>query len=99
MRNADALEPALMTVLLSVDCLDCGSLTNGSFDIAPGERICLGGPSGSGKTRLLRALADLDPHSGHIRLQGARSKNFHHTSVVGAVTRGTLPQSETRSCE
>jgi len=59
-----------MTVLFSVDELDCGSVSGASFAIAPGERICLGGPSGSGKTRLLRALADLDPHSGHIRLHG-----------------------------
>ena len=28
----------------------------------------LSGPSGSGKTRLLRAIADLDPHGGTVRL-------------------------------
>jgi UDP-glucose/iron transport system ATP-binding protein len=33
-----------------------------------GTCICLSGPSGSGKTLLLRALADLDPHSGEVRL-------------------------------
>ncbi|MCW8902862.1 ABC transporter ATP-binding protein [Sedimenticola sp.] len=32
--------------------------------IDAGECITLTGPSGSGKTRLLRAIADLDPHSG-----------------------------------
>jgi ABC-type iron transport system FetAB ATPase subunit len=33
-----------------------------------GECITLSGPSGSGKTLLLRALADLDPHHGEVRL-------------------------------
>jgi ABC-type iron transport system FetAB ATPase subunit len=33
-----------------------------------GERIGVTGPSGCGKTRLLRALADLDPWQGAIRL-------------------------------
>lgn len=33
-----------------------------------GECITLSGPSGSGKTLLLRALADLDPHSGDAQI-------------------------------
>lgn len=32
------------------------------------EIVCLGGPSGSGKTLLLRAIADLIPHEGRVRL-------------------------------
>jgi ABC-type iron transport system FetAB ATPase subunit len=63
-------------MLLSVNGLDCGSLTGVSFDLAAGECVCLGGPSGSGKTRLLRALADLDPHSGDIRLNGRAQHDF-----------------------
>ncbi|WJW75661.1 ATP-binding cassette domain-containing protein [Thiohalobacter sp. IOR34] len=35
-----------------------------------GECIALSGPSGAGKTRLLRALADLDPHNGGLWLDG-----------------------------
>ncbi len=33
-----------------------------------GEILLVQGPSGSGKSRLLRALADLDPHEGNILL-------------------------------
>jgi ABC-type iron transport system FetAB ATPase subunit len=65
-----------MTVLLSATDVDCGSLSGVRFAIAAGERICLGGPSGSGKTRLLRALADLDPHSGDIRLHGRAQREY-----------------------
>jgi energy-coupling factor transporter ATP-binding protein EcfA2 len=36
--------------------------------IEPAECVCLAGPSGSGKTLLLRALADLDPHTGSVGL-------------------------------
>jgi ABC-type iron transport system FetAB ATPase subunit len=35
-----------------------------------GEVVTLRGRSGSGKTLLLRALADLDPHDGTVRLDG-----------------------------
>lgn len=45
-----------------------GELSDVDLRIAPGEVVCLSGPSGSGKTRLLRAIADLEPHRGRIRL-------------------------------
>jgi ABC-type iron transport system FetAB ATPase subunit len=41
-----------------------------SLAVAAGECLCLAGPSGSGKSLLLRAIADLDPHAGEVRLQG-----------------------------
>jgi len=41
-----------------------------------GECIALSGASGSGKTRLLRALADLDPSQGNVRLDGHRREKF-----------------------
>src|SRR3954463_9694840 len=65
-----------MTVLFSATDLDCGTIKGARFEIAAGECVCVGGPSGSGKTRLLRALADLDPHSGDIRLHGREQREY-----------------------
>lgn len=47
-------------------------LTFGPFtvSVAPGEVVGLRGPSGAGKSLLLRAIADLDPHHGSVRLNG-----------------------------
>ncbi len=39
-----------------------------SFAIAGGECLGLQGESGAGKTLLLRAIVDLDPHQGSLRL-------------------------------
>jgi len=41
-----------------------------SLDVDEGECLCISGPSGSGKSLLLRAIADLDPHDGEVRLAG-----------------------------
>ncbi|WP_257169638.1 ATP-binding cassette domain-containing protein [Bradyrhizobium sp. SRS-191] len=42
-----------------------------SFDLQDGECVALQGPSGVGKTLLLRAIADLDPNEGTVKLDGA----------------------------
>lgn len=47
-----------------------------SFRLSPGEALGVAGPSGIGKTRLLRALADLEPHQGRIRLDGVDQSAF-----------------------
>ena len=39
-----------------------------SFDLQPGECVCITGPSGAGKSMLLRAVADLIPHIGDAQL-------------------------------
>jgi ABC-type iron transport system FetAB ATPase subunit len=46
------------------------TLLGGPFDFTVGAGKCLAvhGPSGSGKTLLLRAIADLDPHVGEVKL-------------------------------
>lgn len=56
------------TVALSLGRLAVGELAEVSLTIAPGETHCLSGPSGSGKSRLLRAVADLEPHDGKVWL-------------------------------
>jgi ABC-type Fe3+/spermidine/putrescine transport system ATPase subunit len=46
-------------------------LKEASFDVAPGEIICLLGPSGCGKTTLLRIVAGLEaPDTGSVMLEG-----------------------------
>lgn len=41
--------------------------------VAGGECVTLAGPSGAGKSLLLRAIADLDPHTGEARLDERRA--------------------------
>lgn len=41
-----------------------------NLQLAEGECLTISGISGSGKTRMLRAVADLDPHEGEVRLDG-----------------------------
>lgn len=50
--------------------------------VPAGQTLCLHGPSGSGKTLLLRAIADLDPNEGTVRL--------------GPLTRDEIPAPEWR---
>lgn len=56
--------------MLSVNNLHVLHLSPVSFELASGECAVLSGPSGSGKSLLLRAIADLDPASGDVRLDG-----------------------------
>lgn len=46
------------------------------FEVAAGECVGLSGPSGSGKTRMLRAIADLDEHTGTVRLDGMPCERY-----------------------
>ena len=56
--------------MLSVHALRCRGLAPAAFDLAAGECVAVSGPSGAGKSLLLRALADLDPNEGDVRLDG-----------------------------
>ena len=49
-----------------------GELEAVSLSVATGEVVCLSGTSGSGKTRLLRAVADIEPHGGECLLGDIR---------------------------
>lgn len=53
---------------LELEGLGVGGLEGVTLRVEPGEIVCVSGPSGSGKTRLLRAVADLEPHEGTVRL-------------------------------
>lgn len=56
--------------MLSVRALSRPGLRPLSFDLADGECLAVSGRSGSGKTLLLRAIADLDPNTGLLTLDG-----------------------------
>lgn len=60
-----------------------GTLEAVTLTVAPGEVVCLSGPSGSGKSRLLRAVADLEPHGGRVLLG-----DVEQSSVTGHCWRG-----------
>lgn len=49
------------------------------FALAAGECVCLSGASGTGKTLLLRALADMEPHSGQVILDGVACEDVAPT--------------------
>ena len=51
---------------LVLENLCIGTLSNVSLTVPGGQVGCVSGPSGSGKSRLLRAVADLEPHGGAV---------------------------------
>lgn len=53
---------------LRLDKVSVGTLQDASLSVPSGEVVCLSGASGSGKSRLLRAVADLEPHEGRVFL-------------------------------
>ena len=59
-----------MDRLLDVKDLKTTHLGPLELHVQAGELVQVTGPSGSGKSLLLRALADLDPNSGSVRLAG-----------------------------
>ena len=65
-----------MAALLSARGLRNGPLGPVDLELRAGECVVVRGPSGAGKSLLLRALADLDPASGDLRLQGERREEL-----------------------
>ncbi|WP_372614311.1 ATP-binding cassette domain-containing protein [Halomonas sp.] len=68
---------------LRLERLAIGELAPVDLEVGPGEILCLSGTSGAGKSRLLRALADLEPHDGKLTL--------------GEVPQSSLPAHEWRA--
>ncbi len=65
--------------MFQVSKLSRQGLSGISFSLEDSERVCLSGPSGSGKTLLLRALADLDPNTGRVALDGVERNTMPAT--------------------
>jgi ABC-type iron transport system FetAB ATPase subunit len=56
--------------LLDVKALRRPPLIEATLTLGAGECVVISAPSGAGKSLLLRAIADLDPHDGEVRLAG-----------------------------
>ena len=54
--------------VLQLQGLGNGLIEPLDLTVEAGQVVCVSGPSGSGKTRLLRAIADMEPHQGSVRL-------------------------------
>lgn len=61
---------------LRLDGVTVGNLEKVRLNVRGGEVVCLSGPSGSGKSRLLRAVADLEPHDGKVALGDAEQSSL-----------------------
>ena len=66
----------MSSISFSISRLSVLHLHDVQIDIHQGECIGLSGPSGSGKSLLLRALADLQEHTGEICLQQKKQVDF-----------------------
>ncbi len=71
---------------LVLAALRVGPIGPVDLEIGGGQIVCLSGPSGAGKSRLLRAVADLDPHQGEVRLGGLRQQDVAGHRWRGMVT-------------
>lgn len=69
-----ALSPNVQ--LLDIDSISGPHFGPISFGLDAGQCILINGPSGSGKSLFLRALADLDPNEGDVRLSDRPRNDF-----------------------
>lgn len=62
--------------MLKIDRLERAGLKSINLDVSGGTCIAIRGQSGAGKSLLLRAIADLDPNTGHVFLDGKNRDDF-----------------------
>jgi len=56
-----------------------------SFTVGAGENLSVIGPNGCGKTTLLRAIANILPHSGDVKLGGKPIRRMKHKEVAAKI--------------
>jgi ABC-type iron transport system FetAB ATPase subunit len=56
--------------VLTINRLSRPGIEPVDLSVSAGECVAISGPSGAGKSLLLRAIADLDPNQGQVRLEG-----------------------------
>ncbi len=62
--------------MLKLEALKIPGLAAVDMTVASGDCVGLTGVSGSGKTRLLRSVADLDEHGGHVYIDDAEQSSM-----------------------
>jgi len=75
-------------LLLSIRHLQRPGLGPIDLDVPLGDCVCISGPSGAGKSLLLRSIADLDPNTGTVMVEGVDRSYLdapHWRSRVGYV--------------
>ncbi len=69
-------EPREGSRVLTVNGLHRPGIEPVDLSVSRGKCVAISGPSGAGKSLLLRAIADLDPNQGEVRLNGTAREDI-----------------------